>query len=294
MDVKTRGYVSFKYQQVDKKAGNANNMNIARQIEAGHDCLEIPMGYAAVYVVENKVYADQTYKGNLLAREIKRDLYEKVKKAIENLDWKNVVINKNAHGPAITLTIRRPGFHDISIDNTASLPCNIPVTVYGWPRPQTRDAFPADTIEDAIKTGLHIVPKGDELWAFSFSNVEKYLLNKMDGQNGCRRKVNKFLKKYAQICSSRSENGLPGVSSYIFKHAILWASEKHPDPEYWHDANIANCLFDSIDDVIRTLDSGKLPNYFNTSENILKGKDPETLRTLSNYLKEEREKLLHI
>jgi hypothetical protein len=71
------------------KAGNANNMNIARQIEAGQDWLEIPMGYAAVYVGENKIYADQTYNGILLAREIKRDLYEKVKKAIENLGWKS-------------------------------------------------------------------------------------------------------------------------------------------------------------------------------------------------------------
>jgi hypothetical protein len=57
---------------------------------------------------------------------------------------------------------------------------------------------------------------------------------------------------------------------------------------------LANGLIDCIDDVIRALDSGKLPNYYNTSENILKGKDPKTLRTLSNYLKEEREVLLHI
>lgn len=114
-----------------------------------------------------------------------------------------------------------PGRHDISVDITPSIPCKVPVSDNGWPRPGTRKAYSDRVIDDIKKVGTHLVPKGDTTWAVSYSKAEKAALSKIDEGNGCRREVNRIMKKYVQDCTSRSENGLPGVSSHIIKVGIV-------------------------------------------------------------------------
>lgn len=109
------------------------------------------------------------------------------------------------------------GRHDISVDVTPSIPCNVPITDNGWPRPDTRKAFKSDVIHGVTKTGTHLVPKGNEVWTVSCSKAEKILLSKIDGGNGCRREVNRIMKKQVQTCSSITGYGLPGISSHIIK-----------------------------------------------------------------------------
>ena len=71
-------------------------------------------------------------------------------------------------------------------------------------------------------------------------------------------------------------------------------NEKRPSSDYWHQRNLGERIPDMMRDTERVLRSGKLPNYFNTGENILAGKDRTVLSGLADYLKVEREKLLHI
>lgn len=75
---------------------------------------------------------------------------------------------------------------------------------------------------------------------------------------------------------------------------VLWSAERHPDLEYWRQGNLVNCLIDTMGDMATALYKGKLPNYFNTSDNILKGKDPKVNRQLGDYFMGDREKLLHM
>jgi hypothetical protein len=134
----------------------------------------------------------------------------------------DVDVSRNAHGPALTLNIHQDqGRHDISVDITPSIPCKVPVTDNGWPRPNTRKAFDSRVLDGIKTTGTHLVPKGDNVWAVSYSKAEKAALSKIDEGNGCRREVNRIMKKHVQDCTSRSKDGLPGVSSHLIKVKLI-------------------------------------------------------------------------
>lgn len=293
--VRTRGEINYAYDPLDEKKGLSSNMNVPMELKDVPNGKTILMGYAAAAVRPGTVPAHLTYNGHIIPREFKQDLYKKFNTAIEKLGFENVYLNRNAHGPALTLTIcGKGGFHDINVDVSISVPCNVPITDNGWPRPATRKAFSSADIEAVKKTGMHLVPKGDELWAVSCSKAEKALLSKIDRGNGCRRSVNKIQKKMTQDCKSSSHDGLPGISSHIMKHQILWSAEKNADPTYWQHENLKDCFIDTTGDLAKALFVGKLPNYFNTAENILKGKDRDVMRRLGQHMMNERVKLLHI
>jgi hypothetical protein len=133
--------------------------------------------------------------------------------------FSDVDLSRNAHGPALTLTIHPPKRykiqHHISVDITISLPCGIPIEK--WPRRETKRAFSEPLIKDVKETGTHLVPKKDEFWAVSYSKAERALFSRLDEGNGCRKFVYKMLKKYMQSCKSRSPSGLRGLSSHILK-----------------------------------------------------------------------------
>ncbi|XP_060563965.1 protein mab-21-like 3 [Ruditapes philippinarum] len=205
--------------------GKANNMNIKMRLKDIPGGKEIPKGYAVVKVKDGTVPAKLTYNGHLVPREVKQDLHGKIKNAVKELRMKNIDISRNAHGPALTLMIHQDQGrnHDISVDITPSIPCKKPLTNNGWPRPNTRKAFSNRVIDDIKNAGTHLVPKGDNVWAISYSKAENAALLKIDKGNGCRREVNRIMKKHVQDCTSRSKDGLPGVSSHMIKHQVLWS-----------------------------------------------------------------------
>ena len=130
-------------------------------------------------------------------------------------------LSKDAHGPALTATIKQPGKHDISVDITPSLPSNVPVTANCWPRPDTRKALTESQINSVINAGTHLVPKGDNVHAVSYSRAEKALLSTIDAGNGCRRECHKVMKRYVQeYCSKSPAGGTAGISSHILKVLI--------------------------------------------------------------------------
>ena len=126
-----------------------------------------------------------------------------------------------SHGPAITLTIKPPGSHHISVDVTATLPCDQDVKSLGlgWPRGATRSVLSVDKIAKVTGAGIHLVPKGDEVWCVSYSKWEKALLDGMDTGNECRKMCHQIIKRFIQIHSSKTSTS--GISSYIFKVQAL-------------------------------------------------------------------------
>ena len=123
-----------------------------------------------------------------------------------------VHLSRDAHGPAITLTIKRPGSYDINVDMVPTISSSTPVEVNGWPRPDTRRAYSEDQIQAVQEAGLHLVPKNDTTWDISYSKAETAMFAALDRGNGCRKAVLKCMKKVIQ-----SPYGLPGVSSYLVK-----------------------------------------------------------------------------
>lgn len=131
-----------------------------------------------------------------------------------------VSLSRDAHGPALTATIKRPGKHDINVDVTPSLKTSLPVTSNCWPRPDTRRALSSGLTERVISAETHLVPKGDTTFNTSYSRAEKELLRGIDAGNGCRRQCHQVMKRYVQEYASKSPKGAPGISSHILKVTI--------------------------------------------------------------------------
>lgn len=143
------------------------------------------------------------------------------KRCKSDCDVSGVSLSREAHGPALTLKITQPGKHDISVDVAPSLPSNLPVTSNCWPRPDTHKALSAGQIADVTTAGTHLVPKGERVFAVSYSKAEIALLKGLDAGNGCRKDCHKVMKRYVQEYSSKATGGIPGFSSHILKVSCI-------------------------------------------------------------------------
>ncbi|XP_053401523.1 uncharacterized protein LOC123549236 [Mercenaria mercenaria] len=236
---------------------------------------------------------------HIIPRDVKQDLHQKIKKARNELDLKDVSIKNTAQGPALTLTIspnRELGIsHEISVDVTVSLKCSAKLDFehFGWPRAKTRKAFDQDVIDAAIEAGIHLVPKKDLFWSISYSRAERALLSSIDREFGCRKRVLKLLKKYVEKCKSGSTSKLPGISSHILKTQILWSCEIHADDniDYWNYNNRDECLLNTMMELENSLRRREIPEYFNDSLNVLVGKKLVVVDELADYLNNEMRKI---
>ncbi|KAL4219560.1 hypothetical protein ACF0H5_022134 [Mactra antiquata] len=287
-----KGKVTYSYNKIDPKGGLDNNLNVKREISEQTHGQTIPHGYAALKCADGTVPAHLVHGGYLVPRAVKEDLYGKIKEATANMP--DVHLNKNCHGPALTLTIVPPnGGHHISVDITPTVTSSEPARLS---RPDTIKAYDADTRARIEKAGYCYVPKQNELWLVSNNSMAQEMLSKIDSGNGCRRHVGKMMKKEVTTSASRSEDGLPGVSSHIIKHHMLWCSEQEgvKNSEYWKMKNMDNCYIDSMKKLEDCLRRGKLPDYFNTSVNILAGKDRKVLNNLADHFKARVTDLVHM
>ncbi|XP_053401545.1 uncharacterized protein LOC128557671 [Mercenaria mercenaria] len=238
---------------------------------------------------------------HIIPRDVKQDLHQRIKKARNELGLKEVNIKNTAQGPALTLTIspnRALGIsHEISVDVTVSLKCSAKLDFedFGWPRAKTREAFDEDVIDAAIEAGIHLVPKKDQFWSISYSRAERALLSSIDREFGCRKRVLKLLKKYVEKCKFCSTSKLPGISSHILKTQVLWSCEMHADDanDYWNYENRDICLMNTMMELENSLRRREIPEYFNESLNVLRGKDPSVLDELANYLNNELREIKH-
>lgn len=121
--------------------------------------------------------------------------------------------------------------HWISVDLSASIRTDIPVSVHGWPRKATRQVLDETLIDKVLDAGVHLVPKHECFWYISFSKAVTAMLRFIDGANECRRMCHKFLKTDFRTWQSQSDSGtgLKTISTYVFKVSsflkehLLWS-----------------------------------------------------------------------
>ena len=111
--------------------------------------------------------------------------------------------------------------HEISVDFAASIDTKLSVSIYGWPRRDTKNALSSKQIETVNEAGVHLVPKKELCWYVSFSKAASALIKHLDGDNGCRRQCHKILKRDFKTWQSKSPYGMEGISTYIFKVSEL-------------------------------------------------------------------------
>ncbi|XP_057299227.1 protein mab-21-like 3 isoform X2 [Hydractinia symbiolongicarpus] len=142
-------------------------------------------------------------------------------------EWRRcrISVDGELHGPAVTMRMSIPNFHDISVDISPSLKTNeVTLRDYRWPRDKTRQVLQAEVIEEIQSVGLHVVPKGKDLWKFSVSRAERVLMSRIDHDNGCRKKCHKLLKSDFDEWNKRYN--LDGISTFLFKCTELTYSRQ--------------------------------------------------------------------
>ncbi|KAL3836106.1 hypothetical protein ACJMK2_021559 [Sinanodonta woodiana] len=299
LEVKRTGTVPyiFKDKEKQKEEGpSSKNMNVKRELkyEPGGK-YPIPKDYA-VLVVDigaSPTLSDLCVSDHLIAHHLQQRLYSCIRKAITGM--KGIDLNAEAHGPAITMNMHPPGGHQISVDLTMVIDCkDITVKEYNWPRPDTHKHLSRKVIEAIVGAGCQLTPKGDEFWNISFSNCESFLMKEIDGPNECRKMCHKLLKTFFQTWKSRSKTGYKTITSFIFKHLTFWMNERKLEPGYWNQYNLSICFLDTLKELLKSLDSKKLINYFIPCENILGIRDLSEMNELTEEVKKEIRELENI
>ncbi|KAK3592751.1 hypothetical protein CHS0354_016507 [Potamilus streckersoni] len=293
LEVKRNGTVPYifrdKYEKKEQHGPSPKNMNVDRELlKIPNGQFQIPEGYAVVVVDKNvsttldPICIDNHLIPHLLQKRF-HSLIKETKLGMEDID-----LNREAHGPAITMNMHPPNDHHISVDATTIIDWKgISVSDYGWPRLETRTVLSGQLIDKLINSGCQLTPKGNEFWNVSFSNCESILMKNIDAPGECRKKCHKLLKSNFQTWKSRSKTGYKAISSFIFKHVTFWTNEKHQQPGYWKDSNLDVCYVDTLRELKQSLHNKKLDNYFIPSENILSNRDERQLIELEEEVEEE-------
>ncbi|XP_057299232.1 uncharacterized protein LOC130629872 [Hydractinia symbiolongicarpus] len=201
-----------------------------------------------------------------------------------------VSVDKTFHGPAVTMHILVHNFHDISVDMSPSLLTNqVTLRDYRWPRDQTTYVLPQQVIQEIEKVGLHLVPKGENLWNISVSRAERELMSRIDHDNGCRKMCHKLLKSDFDEWSKHYN--LDGISTVLFKHELFSLNEEQPWLN-WARSQLYERYCDMLQDLSRRLHRRRISNYFRPTENLLEGKYISVLNKLAILAMNKRKEII--
>ena len=71
-------------------------------------------------------------------------------------------------------------------------------------------------------------------------------------------------------------------------------NERKLEPGYWNQSNLSICFLDTLKELLKSLDSKKLINYFIPNENILGIRDLSEVNELTEEVKKEIRELENI
>ncbi|XP_069091461.1 protein mab-21-like 3 [Pleurodeles waltl] len=149
--------------------------------------------------------------------------------------------------------------------------CNIPWPREGkpWPSPEK--------IHDIKATGVDLVAKHPLYWRYSFSRVERVLLEKIDDDGGRRRDSLRILKKVGEDCWKKKYGKV--LVSYHLKTVLFWACEFHHLPDDWKD--LTKSFKRLVDYLEFYLQKKCLPHYFlGSAVNLFKPEHSSRLQDL--------------
>jgi len=220
--------------------------------------------------------------GYLLQSEFRQWMEGVVNKALNKLEkkepncWKLKIQDPQNHGrdseytislkkcgPALTFAIM------ILPDNVVVDVDFVPVIEFTHPKwPPNHVRKLDDQLIEAKKTSWFIVPKPGKtaehdstMWRLAFHEQERQMIN----SKGALKPVCRLLKKL------RDSQGLK-IASYYLKTLFLWEIDKNKDLALWNGKQ--GLLFMHMLKVLgQSLNSGKIPYYWDKRYNLLQGKD---------------------
>lgn len=215
----------------------------------------------------------------LSATKVRDHLRDLVEKAMLDLGMKGEIVKRPwVGGPAVTFEMRWRRFPYISIDLAIGL--NLP----NWPPKPIIDPRPIGT-----NAKLQLVPKvKDEsmhsaTWQISTAQVEAQVINAMDGDGGCRKKVLQLAKFFKE----RSKGRWYPLATYHLKTILLHMNRDRKRSADWAQDMLVPRFRELIDRLLKHLRNGSLPNFFIPNNNLFEGKSDlsSALVGVSDFLK---------
>ena len=127
-----------------------------------------------------------------------------------------VMVSRRKHGPAVTLNIKLASLaHAVSVDLSPVVENHLSIhSSCGFPHPGAR--WPSPHVQKQMsEAGIGNTAHHDFEWRWSFVGPEQKMLDGMDADGGCRKKVLRILKGLAQDFWATSSK--PALTSYHLK-----------------------------------------------------------------------------
>ena len=129
---------------------------------------------------------------------------------------RTVTVSRRKHGPAVTLNIKLSSLaHDVSVDLSPVIETHLSIPPScGFPHRGAR--WPSQLVQQQmLDAGISNTAHHDFEWRWSFVGPEQKMLDGMDADHGCRKKVLRILKGLAQDFWATSTK--PALTSYHLK-----------------------------------------------------------------------------
>ena len=202
---------------------------------------------------------------HLDGRKVRGHLRELVTKAMLELRMKGEVVKRPWEGgPAVTFELLFDQFPRISIDLAIGL--DLP----HWPPPSIAIPRPPGT-----NAKVQLVPKvkhdptaNPAFWQISTAQVEAQIINSIDKDGGCRKKVLQLAKYF----KGKSVGGWYPLASYHLKTILLHMNAEKKQATKWAEKMLVPRFKELIDRLLKHLRSGSLPNFFIPKANLFEGK----------------------
>ncbi|KAJ1212635.1 hypothetical protein NDU88_000290 [Pleurodeles waltl] len=207
---------------------------------------------------------------------------QSVSEAIREKPGKVTVQRLQQETPAVTFSVPHEQMN-ISVD----LVPIIKHPLVGWkiPSPRSEQSWPSpEKIHEIQIAGVDLVAKHHLYWRYSFSRVERLLLERIDEGGGHRRNSLRILKKIrVDLWKKKYPKALV---SYHLKSVLFWACEVYPSSEHWED--LTESFKRLVDFLIFFLRDGRLPHYFLGSDVNLFKVDKSVLTEISQNVEKFR------
>ena len=214
------------------------------------------------------------------ASKVRGHLRNLVEEAMLQLGMKGRVVKRPWEGgPAVTFEFVSgdPEFLYISIDLA------IGIDLPHWPP----GARPRPAGVESAKAQL--VPKvklneNPAFWQISFAQVEKAIMENIDSDGGCRKKVLQLAKYF----KGKSAGRWHPLASYHLKTILLHMNDEMKQSKHWAQGMLVQRFKDLIDRLLKRLRNRVLYSFFMPTQNLFEGKQaelPGAILSVNDFLK---------
>lgn len=223
--------------------------------------------------------ASMTFENDIIPIKVKRRFKALVGEAVNQPKFKDIVsLDRMSSSPATTFSVKFPGVrYPISIDLCPMIESKVEFKPeFHWPR--LKSQWPvSDKVTSIKEVGVNEIAKDPFYWTSSFAACEKELLEGIDKTGTCRRKCLRIMKSLRENIWCRAEIK-KGLTSYHLKNALFWECEDYPYDTEWQPELLETRVQSMTNRLLRYLQRGRLPLYFNDGVNLLSSKDPAVLK----------------